>query len=112
MVWLSGTDTDVDRCVRQIAGGLHQRLGELTAAIQRLLQDEIPELALDAQSIELLGASVGGNVDTVLHAMRYGIRRAARRGADRGDGVRPAVGRSMECPCTDWCVPTGSVNGV
>ena len=69
----SGTDTDVDRCVRQIAGGLHQRLGELTATIQRLLQDEIPELALDAQSIELLGASVGGNVDTVLHAMRYGI---------------------------------------
>ena len=69
----SGTDTDVDRCVRQIAGGLHQRLGELTAAIQHLLQDEIPELARDAQSIELLGASVGGNVDTVLHAMHYGI---------------------------------------
>ncbi len=69
----SGTDADVDRCVRQIAAGLHQRLGELTAVIQRLLQEEIPELALDAQSIELLGASVGGNVDTVLHAMRYGI---------------------------------------
>jgi hypothetical protein len=46
----SGTDTDVDRC-----------------------EEEVPELALDAQSIELLGASVGGNVDTVLHAMRYGI---------------------------------------
>jgi GGDEF-like domain/PucR C-terminal helix-turn-helix domain len=69
----SGTDTDVDRCVRQIAAGLHQRLGELTAIIQRLLQEEIPELARDAQSIELLGASIGGNVDTVLHAMRYGI---------------------------------------
>ena len=69
----SGTDADVDRCVRQIAAGLHQRLGELTAIIQRLLQEEIPELARDAQSIELLGASVGGNVDTVLHAMRYGI---------------------------------------
>ena len=61
------------RCVRQIAAGLHQRLGELTAVIQRLLQEEIPELARDAQSIELLGASVGGNVDTVLHAMRYEI---------------------------------------
>ena len=69
----SGTDTDVDRCVRQIAGGLYQRLGELTATIQRLLQDDIPELAKDAQSLELLGASVGGNVDTVLHAMHYGI---------------------------------------
>jgi DNA-binding PucR family transcriptional regulator len=69
----SGTDTDVDRCVRQIAAGLYQRLGEVTAIIHPLLQEEIPELALDAQSVELLGASVGGNVDTVLHAMRYGV---------------------------------------
>lgn len=69
----SGTKSDVDRCVRQIAAGLHQRLSEVTAIIVRLLQEEIPELALDTPSIELLGASVGGNVDTALHAMRYGI---------------------------------------
>ena len=49
----SGTDTDVDRCVRQIAAGLQQRLGDVTAIIQRCVQEEIPELALDAQSIEL-----------------------------------------------------------
>ncbi|HZA10559.1 MAG TPA: PucR family transcriptional regulator, partial [Mycobacterium sp.] len=69
----SGTDTGVVRCVRQIAAGLQQRLGELTAIIADLLQEEIPELARDAQTVELLGASVGGNIDTVLHAMRYGI---------------------------------------
>jgi hypothetical protein len=69
----TATEADVDRCVRQIAAGLHQRLGELTAAIEHLLQSEIPEIGEDLQSIELLGASVGGNVDTVLHAMRYGI---------------------------------------
>ena len=69
----SGTDVDVNRCVRQIAAGLHRRLAESTAIIRGLLQDEIPELATDAQSIELLGASVGGNVDTVLRAMEYGI---------------------------------------
>jgi GGDEF-like domain/PucR C-terminal helix-turn-helix domain len=69
----SGTDIDADRCARQIAAGLQERLGELTAIIQRCLQEEIPELGQDAESIELLGASVGGNVDTVLHAMRYGI---------------------------------------
>jgi hypothetical protein len=69
----SGTGIDVVRCVRQIAAGLQERLGELTAIIQRCLQEEIPALGQDAQSIELLGASVGGNVDTVLHAMRYGI---------------------------------------
>jgi hypothetical protein len=69
----TATEADVDRCVRQIAGGLQKRLGELTAAIEQLLREEIPELGEDSQSIELLGASVGGNVDTVLHAMRYGI---------------------------------------
>jgi hypothetical protein len=69
----SGTDTVIDRCVRQIAAGLQERLGELTAVIRRLLEDEIPELAQDQQSAELLGASIGGNVETVLHAMRYGI---------------------------------------
>ena len=47
--------------------------GEITAAIQRLLQEEIPELALDAQNTELLGASIKGNVDTVLHAIHYEI---------------------------------------
>ena len=45
----------------------------MTAIIADLLQEEIPELARDAQTVELLGASVGGNIDTVLHAMRYGI---------------------------------------
>ncbi|MBV9351150.1 MAG: PucR family transcriptional regulator, partial [Mycobacterium sp.] len=56
---------DVDRCVQQIAVGLHPRLAELTADIQRCLQDEIPELRQDALTMELLGASVGGNVDTL-----------------------------------------------
>jgi DNA-binding PucR family transcriptional regulator len=69
----SGTHPDIERCARQIAAGLHPRLAELTATIQRVLQDEVPELGQDAESIELLGASVGGNVDTVLRAMQYGI---------------------------------------
>jgi GGDEF-like domain/PucR C-terminal helix-turn-helix domain len=69
----SGTDIDVDRCVRQIAAGLQERLAELTAIIQRFLREELPELGPDTQSVELLGAGVGGNIDTVLHAMRYGI---------------------------------------
>ncbi|OBG28565.1 CdaR family transcriptional regulator [Mycobacterium sp. 852002-51057_SCH5723018] len=67
------TDTDVDRCVRQIAAGLQQRLGQVTATIQRHLEEEIPELREDTASIELLGASIGGNVDTVLHSLHYGI---------------------------------------
>ncbi len=69
----SGTDTDVDRCVRQIAAGLQQQLSHVTAIIQRYLEDEIPELREDTASIELLGASIGGNVDAVLHSLRHGI---------------------------------------
>jgi DNA-binding PucR family transcriptional regulator len=64
---------DVDRHVRQIAAGLQDRLSDVTAILQRLLQAEIPGLGHDAQSIDLWGSSVRGNVDTVLHAMRYGI---------------------------------------
>jgi DNA-binding PucR family transcriptional regulator len=66
-------DVDVDRCVREIAAGLYPRLGELTANIQRFLEEQIPELGADAATAELLGSSIGGNVDTILHAMRYGI---------------------------------------
>jgi DNA-binding PucR family transcriptional regulator len=69
----SGTHTDVDRCVRQIAAGLQQRLGDVTAIIQRHLEEEIPELREDTASIELLGASIGGNVDAVLQSLRCGI---------------------------------------
>ena len=64
---------DVDRWVHQIAAALHPRLAELTAIIQRYLEDEIPELGRDGLSIGLLGPSISGNVDTMLHAMRYGI---------------------------------------
>ena len=69
----SGTGIDVDHCVRQIAAGLQQQLGGVTATIQRYLEEEIPELREDTASIELLGASIGGNVDAVLHSLRYGI---------------------------------------
>jgi GGDEF-like domain/PucR C-terminal helix-turn-helix domain len=64
---------DVDGCVRQIAVELQARLAELTADVKRCLEEEIQELRQDPMTMELLGASVGGNVDTLLHAVRYGI---------------------------------------
>ncbi|HUO40334.1 MAG TPA: helix-turn-helix domain-containing protein [Mycobacterium sp.] len=69
----SGSDVDVDRCVRQIAAGLHPRLDQLGANIQRYLEQEIPDLGGDALTTGLLGPSITGNVDTMLHAMRFGI---------------------------------------
>lgn len=94
--------TDVDDHVRQIAAGLQGKLAAVTATLQRQLQAEIPGLGHDAQSLELWGSSVRGNVDTVLHAMRYGIdvRRIeapttamenARRVAQRGVPVHQLV---------------------
>jgi hypothetical protein len=101
----SGTGIDVVRRVRQIAAGLQERLGELTAIIQRCLQEEIPALGQDAQSIELLGASVGGNVDTVLHAMRYGID------VQRVEAPTAAMEYARRLAQHEVPVRTGSVSG-
>ncbi len=66
-------DVDVSRHVAETADRLHDRLAELSSGIQSLLEEQIPELRGDARVMELLGASVEGNVDTILHALRYDI---------------------------------------
>ena len=66
-------DADVDRHVAAIADRLHDRLAAVSAGIQGSLEDHIPELRGDARVMELLGASVEGNVELLLHALRYGI---------------------------------------
>ena len=63
----------MNRYVAEIAGRLHDRLAEASAAIFRSLEGQIPELRGDAGLLELLGNSVEGNVDTILHALRYDI---------------------------------------
>jgi DNA-binding PucR family transcriptional regulator len=45
----------------------------VSSAIQVSLQNQIPELGGDRRVMELLGPSVEGNVDTLLHALRYAI---------------------------------------
>ncbi len=56
-----------------IVARLSDRLDEVTGAIQRRLATVIPELWDDSRVVELLGASVESNVDTVFHAVRYEI---------------------------------------
>lgn len=68
-----GGEDDVDGCVRQIAMGLHPRVAEMTADIQRRLDDELPELGLATRTADMLEAGIGGNLDALLHALRYGI---------------------------------------
>jgi DNA-binding PucR family transcriptional regulator len=66
-------DVEVSRYVAETADRLLQRLAAVSSDVLRTLEDQIPELRGDAQLMELLGSSVEGNVDTVLHAMRYDI---------------------------------------
>jgi PucR C-terminal helix-turn-helix domain/GGDEF-like domain len=59
--------------VAEVADRLHGRLVDVSSALRRSLEDQIPELRGDAALVELLGTSVEGNVDTLLHALRYDI---------------------------------------
>lgn len=59
--------------VADIVDRLGERSGEIIGAIQQHLATEIGELRGDPQLLELLGASVAGNVETVLDAVRYSI---------------------------------------
>src|SRR6202007_3374087 len=49
------------------------RGADVSSIIHRALEEQIPELRGDAALVELLGTSVEGNVDTLLHALRYDI---------------------------------------
>jgi DNA-binding PucR family transcriptional regulator len=66
-------DVEVSRYVAETADRLHDRLADLSSIILGNLEDQIPELRGDARLMELLGASVEGNVDTILHSLRYDI---------------------------------------
>jgi DNA-binding PucR family transcriptional regulator len=68
-----GADVDVTPYVAQTAARMLERLSEVSTTIGRALEEEIPELRGDARLVDLLGASVEGNVDTVLNALRYDI---------------------------------------
>ena len=64
---------DVSRYVAETASRLNERLADVSSDIRRVLEVDIPELRGDAGVVELLGASVEGNVDTILRALRYDI---------------------------------------
>ncbi|MGK8523852.1 PucR family transcriptional regulator [Nocardia asteroides] len=67
------SESDVVRFVANVAARMNERVTDISASIYHGLEDEVPELRADVHSIELLGASVQGNVDTLLHALRHDI---------------------------------------
>ena len=103
------SDVGVSRYVAEVAGRLHHRLVEVSSALRRSLEDQIPELRGDAVLMELLGTSVEGNVDTILHALRYEI--AVERVEAPTAALEYAAGwHSAACPSTRWFAPIGSVS--
>jgi DNA-binding PucR family transcriptional regulator len=64
---------DVGRHIAETAERIHRRLADVSSFIRVSLEDDIPELRADPRLIELLDASVEGNVETILHALRHDI---------------------------------------
>ncbi|RFZ72041.1 hypothetical protein DL240490_00358 [Mycobacterium marinum] len=100
-------DAVVGKIVVEVVYRLSAQLAEATASIQGTLEREIVELRGDVQLLDLLHASVEGNVAAVLNAIHYDIpiERVESPTAALEYARRLAQGgRSMR-----WCVPTGLV---
>jgi DNA-binding PucR family transcriptional regulator len=59
--------------VRAVAGALGRRVVETSDELSRFMATEIDELDGDPRILELLGASVEGNVETIVHMLAHEI---------------------------------------
>jgi hypothetical protein len=63
----------VEALAVQVAVRLHPRISELTAALRDRLSNRIADLDGDAVIIDLLYASIEGNVENILYSLRMGV---------------------------------------
>lgn len=95
-------DAAVDQVVLEVVDRLSDNLADATASVQKALELEISELRGDSQLLELMHASIEGNVATILNAIYHGIPiervesptaalEYARRLAQRGVAVNALV---------------------
>jgi hypothetical protein len=72
---VSGVDDEarVERLVASSAARLNAQLVDISRTLRTALSEEITELDGDPRLVELLGASVEGNVDTILHMLQHAI---------------------------------------
>lgn len=59
--------------VAEVASALAPRRGEVSASITDVLATRIDDLRGDPALLDLLAASVEGNVETILHVLRHGL---------------------------------------
>ena len=66
-------ESAVEAVVASVIAEMSAHLVEESRNIRAVLEREIAELGEDSQLLELLGASIEGNVDTVFHVLQHGI---------------------------------------
>jgi hypothetical protein len=66
-------DALVRRHVADVASSLNERLADLTRAMRDLLSTRIDELGGDPRLVDLLGASIEGNIDNIFYSLQHGI---------------------------------------
>ena len=69
----AGSPADTGRVVADVADALAPRRTEVSASISDVLATRIDELRGDPALRDLLGASVEGNVETILHVLRHDL---------------------------------------
>lgn len=94
---------DITALVTAVATSLHARLTDITGTMRELLSGEMEQLDGDGAIVDLLHASIEGNVENILNALRHQIavehieppsaaleyaRRLAQRGVAVSDLVR------------------------
>ena len=95
-------DDDVREHVAAVAAALNHRLVAITLAMREVLATRIGELNGEDCLVDLLGASIAGNVENILYSLQYGITvdrieppsaalEYARRLAQRGVPVNALV---------------------
>ncbi|MHB1504627.1 MAG: PucR family transcriptional regulator [Acidimicrobiales bacterium] len=95
-------DDDVREHVAVVAAALNHRLVAITLAMREVLATRIGELNGEDCLVDLLGASIAGNVENILYSLQYGITvdrieppsaalEYARRLAQRGVPVNALV---------------------
>jgi len=78
-------ETRVAQLVASVGAALNADLAGLTRQIRLRLSTEIEDLRGDERILQLLGSSIEGNVDTILHMFQHGI------GIDRVEPPTAAV---------------------
>ncbi len=66
-------ETRVAQLVASVGAALNADLAGLTRQIHHRVSTEIEELKGDERILQLLGSSIEGNVDTILHMFQHGI---------------------------------------